>query len=269
MQATATSWPCAVPHGEPATGWKIKATKRGPEAEACAVLRRHGEESGEDPCPDALATTLMDLFRRTGSSEVFEALVKLSQDQLRRRVRARTRFLGDYVDTDELLQDAYINIYRYPDRFDASRPAAFRAWSSTIVDNAVRRHVRRSQSGPDLRLRPVEILAQEPDRQHMGPGAQAMESEAFEQVTAAYRLFLTLYLRAYHAQSEREPFVLQMVEVRGMRYAQLADVLSIRPEALKMVVFRARRRILDRISTMLAKVPEPMGDGRTPVSCAG
>lgn len=269
MQATATPCPRAGPHGEPAADWRRAAAERGPEAEAWAVLERHGEDALEDPCPDALATTLMDLFRRTGSSEVFEALVKLSQDQLLRRVRARTRFLGDYVDADELLQDAYINIYRYPDRFDASRPAAFKAWSSTIVDNAVRRHVRRSQSGPELRLRPIEILAQEPDRHHKGPGAQAMESEAFEEVAAAYRVFLVLYLRAYHALSERERFVLQMVEVRGMRYAQLAEVLSIRPEALKMVVFRARRRILDRIATALASVPQPLAERHEPISCAG
>jgi DNA-directed RNA polymerase specialized sigma24 family protein len=42
-----------------------------------------------------------------------------------------------------------------------------------------------------------------------------------------------------------------MVEVRGLRYAELAKVLRIRPEALKMVVFRARKRILDRLAACL------------------
>ena len=40
---------------------------------------------------------------------------------------ARARYLDPAVDPQELLQDAFINIYRYPDRFDASRPGAFRA----------------------------------------------------------------------------------------------------------------------------------------------
>ena len=217
---------------------------------AVRLLTRHGVEAGETV--DAVATALMDLFRRTGSDEVFEGLVRLSEDRLRSRVRSRTRYLGDRVDADELVQDAFVNIYRYPDRFDASRPGAFKAWSTTIVDNAVRRHMRRNGSGPDVWLRPVELLAQEPDRYHKEPGAEAMESEAYEQASAAFTVFLRLYLIAYQSLSERERFVLQMVEVKGMRYAELAAILELRPEALKMVVFRARKRILARVSVALS-----------------
>ena len=223
------------------------------EAAARELLREHDRPS-DCESPEALATAIMDLYRRTGSDEAFELLVRLSKDRLRRRVRARTRYLGDRVDADELLQDAFINIYRYPDRFNASRPGAFKAWSSTIVDNAVRRHMRRSGGAREVCLRPVEILAQEPDRQHRGPGDQAMEAEAFERAASAYHVLLCLYLQAFQQLSERERFVLQMVEVRGMRYAQLAEVLGIRPEALKMVVFRARRRIADRIGGFFDQV---------------
>lgn len=217
---------------------------------ALGLLERHGVEAGDSS--DAVATALMDLFRRTGSDEVFESLVRLSEQRLRQRVRSRTRYLGDRVDTEELVQDALVNIYRYPDRFDASRPGAFRAWSTTIVDNAVRRHMRRSGCGPDVRLRPVEILAQEPDRYHKEPGVEAMETEAYERANAAFMFILRLYLVAYQGLSERERFVLQMVEVKGMRYAELAQILELRPEALKMVVFRARKRILARISVALS-----------------
>jgi DNA-directed RNA polymerase specialized sigma24 family protein len=38
-----------------------------------------------------------------------------------------------------------------------------------------------------------------------------------------------------------------------MRYAELAKLLGIRPEALKMVVFRARKRVMER----MAQVFEP------------
>ena len=235
------------------------------DAGACEMLRRHGVELA-GASRDALATAVMDLFRRTGSRDVFEVLVRLCRDALRRRVRARVRFLGDRVDADELLQDAIINIYRYPDRFDACRPGAFKAWSSTIVDNAVRRHLRRTLTGPDVKLQPVELLAEEPDRIHRGPGAQAMESEAFEQVAAAYRLFLCFYLAAYQGLSERERFVLQMVETKGVRYAELALILRLRPEALKMVVFRARKRVLERVSSMLAAVATVPEISRSPAS---
>jgi len=212
--------------------------------------RRWAQETGAAP-REVLATLLMDLYRQTKSSEVFEALVRLTRAALLQRVRVRTRYQGDRIDGGELLQEALINIYRYPDRFDASRPGAFRAWSSTIVDNAVRRHLRRPLSSLDVNLWPIEILAQEPDRRATEPGFQAMQAEATERCATAFRVFLCSYLHAYQQLSSRERFVLQMVEVRGLRYAQLAEVLEMRPEALKMVVFRARRRIFERMSADL------------------
>ena len=69
----------------------------------------------------------------------------------------------------------------------------------------------------------------------------------------ALGLLLQCYLTAYQELGERERFVLQMVEIRGMRYAELAQVLGIRPEALKMVVFRARKRIQEKLTVIFAR----------------
>ena len=255
---------------------RCPATPVSPTAAARALLRRHGrsapEVDAESGGPDALATALMDLFRCTKSAEAFETLACLARDQLMRRVRSRMRCLGGRVDADELLQDALINIYRYPDRFDASRPGAFRAWSSTIVDNAVRRRLRRSQTHPDVPLLSAEFLAQEPDQRCMEPVEQAAAAEACQGVAAAFCLLLGIFLRAYESLSERERFVLQMVEVRGMRYQQVAAILSIRTEALKMVVFRARRRIHERLAAALppcAPVAEARQPSRARVLLAG
>nr|HET7859075.1 hypothetical protein [Caldimonas sp.] len=67
--------------------------------------------------------------------------------------------------------------------------------------------------------------------------------------------------------SERERFVLQMVEVRCMRYAALAAVLAIRPEALKMIVFRARKRIFDRTAQLLGGRPRAESGSATAAGC--
>jgi len=215
------------------------------------VLLEGGAERGS-LSPDALATALMDMFRRTRSREAFDTLVELTRDQLLARVRTRVRFLGPCVDPHELLQDAYINIYSYPDKFDARRPGAFRAWSTTIVDNSVRRYLRKARTGPDVRLKPVEILAQEADEAERGPDRMAIRGEEYRRNCRVFQLFLALYLQAFRDLSEREQFVLQMVEVKGLRYAQLSEVVGIRAEALKMVVFRARRRIVKRVEGYFA-----------------
>ena len=60
-----------------------------------------------------------------------------------------------------------------------------------------------------------------------------------------------IYLHVFQHLSQREQFVLQMVEVRDMRYAELAKIIGIRPEALKMVVFRARKRIHQLLEMLL------------------
>jgi RNA polymerase sigma-70 factor, ECF subfamily len=224
-------------------------------AECEALLRRRGRSADDVPGAGApgmrlaaTATAMMDEYRRTGSADVFEALVQLVGPNLLARVRSRLRFLGAQFDPHEVLQDAIINIYRYPDRFDASRPGAFAAWSSTIVDNTIRRQLRRQRAGVEVALGSTDMLAQHPGAHALEPDRQAQDHEECAQTLAAFRLLLQFYLAAFHHLSERERFVLQMVEVRQMRYAELAGILGIRPEALKMVVFRARRRVHERIA---------------------
>ncbi|MCK5940780.1 MAG: sigma-70 family RNA polymerase sigma factor [Planctomycetes bacterium] len=194
----------------------------------------------------------MDAFRKTGDAEAFDGLVRWAGPQLRARVRSRLRSLGAMLDPNEVWQDTIVNIYRYPDRFLASRPGAFAAWSSTIVDNAIRRHLRRTKRDLGVTLRDPELLQEQADESMREPSLQAETHEECLATASAFGLVLQAYLVAFHRLGERERFVLQMVEVRQMRYAELAKILGIRPEALKMVVFRARKRIHERLQQLLA-----------------
>ena len=72
--------------------------------------------------------------------------------------------------------------------------------------------------------------------------------------------------------SDRERFVLQMVEVERMRYAELGQLIGIRAETIKMVVFRARKRIFERIGNLMrpaaSLLPPSRADGsaRLPIT---
>ena len=200
----------------------------------------------------ALATALMDSFRKTRDPEAFDGLVRWAGPQLRARVRSRLRSLGAMLDPNEVWQDTIVNIYRYPDRFLAARPGAFAAWSSTIVDNAIRRHLRRSKRDLGITLRDPESLQEQPDTSMREPSMEAENNEECRATAAAFGVVLQAYLVAFQRLGERERFVLQMVEVRRMRYAELAQILGIRPEALKMVVFRARKRIHEHLGRLLS-----------------
>ena len=199
----------------------------------------------------ALATLLMDEFRCTRDRDVFEALVALVAPQLFARVRRKLRTLDAGFDPHELLQDAIINIYRYADRFEASRPGAFAAWSTTIVDNAIRRQLRQRRSGVPLCLSPTEVLTQHACDGSLAPDQQAQDHEECQQTGAAFGLLLQIYLQAFAHLSDRERYVLEQVEVHQLRYAEVAAQLGVRHEAVKMVVFRARKRVHDRIGAWL------------------
>ena len=214
----------------------------------------HAEPAQRDA---ALATALMDLYRTTQDREVFDCLVRWVTPLLYGRVRSRLRASGSTCDAQEILQDAIVNIYRYPDRFRAARPGAFAAWSSRIVDNAIRRHLRNRRRGPAMAVSAPEMLQDCADEWMREPSLQAQDHEECAATVSAYSLLLHGYLVAFRTLSDRERFVLEMVEVRGMRYADLAKLLEIRPEALKMVVFRARKRILDRVAGWLRTGHEP------------
>jgi RNA polymerase sigma factor (sigma-70 family) len=224
------------------------------------LLRLHladplGADAPDDATRDAgLATSLMDLFRRTNDRDVFDGLVRLVGPQLHTRIRSRLRGMGSVFDAQEILQDTIVNIYRYPDRFQASRPGAFAAWSSTIVDNAIRRQMRRQRQGVDLALSAPEVLQEQQDFGTREPSLLAQDHEECSATANAFALLLQCYLAAFKTLSDREQFVLQMVEVRAMRYAELATILAVRPEALKMIVFRARKRMFDRTAQLLGVV---------------
>lgn len=211
----------------------------------------------------ALATLLMDEFRASGDDAVFECLVELTRPQLLARVRQKLRTLGSSFDAQEVLQDAIINIYRYPANFAASRPGAFAAWSTTIVDNAIRRQMRQRRVGVPIALSPSEALEQVACGSAQSPDEEASDHEEGARTADAFALLLSLYAAAFATLSQAERDVLTMVEVDGLRYAEIALRVGKRAEAIKMVVFRARRRIHERMAAWMAQ-----GLGRAPVAAA-
>lgn len=231
------------------------------QSHARATLAAHGVDLGDVwtngevvARPDeALATALMDLFRSTGSNEVFEALAALVRPILEAAARSRLRHSHGLIDPEEIVQDVLVNVYRYPDRFVASRPGAFRAWSNTILDNAIRRRMRPSRSALELTYCGNDLLCESADERLRPPVEQVLSDESSRDASRAYALLLACYLWAFDGLADRERYVLQQVEVFGRRYLDLGEEFGMRPEAVKMIVFRARRRIQDRLTILFSR----------------
>ncbi|MDA1261033.1 MAG: RNA polymerase sigma factor [Planctomycetota bacterium] len=200
---------------------------------------------------DRLSTALMGVYHDTRASEAFSLLFELNQKGVLRLVYHHLRRSFFSVDANDVLQEVFFNIYRYPDRFDPSKPAAFRNWTHSIVRNTALKYSRRAQRNHVVSLgggangdREDDIGLFDPaDENAHTPLEEAQQHEADHELVGAWLLYLHFYLDAYARLTPAEKRALFLVEVKGLPYKEAAAKLDLRVENLKMRIFRARRKV--------------------------
>jgi RNA polymerase sigma-70 factor (ECF subfamily) len=216
---------------------------------------------------DHLSTRLMEAFRLSKSRTAFGLLYELNASHLYQQVAARLRRYRCRADALDVLQEVFFNIYRYPHRFNDERADAFRVWTATIVRNTVLKHLRSiSRSGRGEVA--LEDVSEPRGPQHAEPLRGVITDESQVQCTRVYLNYLYLYLRFYRMLSEREQRAIHLVEVTGVSYRDAARVLGIKLENLKMVIFRARRKIHRSMRRVFEGLPPDLRPARDPASAA-
>lgn len=202
---------------------------------------------------DWVSTGLMDVFRAGGEAGVFALLFELNRSWFLHAIQSRLRRGGGRIDAQDVLQEVFLNIYRYPHRFHPDRADAFRGWGHRIARNTLLKFFK-GQSRlaqfaefDDEQVQPEDPRGRRPDR-------AAIEAESAVVVNHAYLLYLQLYLVHFATLSAKERRALTMVEVDGVSYRDAAAELGIRLENLKMVIFRGRRKILRGMAESLASI---------------
>jgi RNA polymerase sigma-70 factor (ECF subfamily) len=238
----------------------------GLEASALAELGVIVEDDArsQELLRDALSTRLMEVFRVHRSRAAFGLLYELNRAHLLQQVASRLRRYQSHSDPQDVLQEVFFNVYRYPHRFDAGRADAFRVWSATIVRNTVLKHLR-SLSRSGRAEVPFEDLPEQPEEpgKHE-PVSGAIEDESRLACTRVYMTYLHLYLRFYTMLSERERRAIHLVEVDELSYRDAAGALGIKLENLKMVIFRARRKIHRSMRRVFEGLPPDCKPAREP-----
>jgi len=219
------------------------------------------EESAE-AFENRLATEIMALFRDTGRREVFDALYGLTRDGVLRWVHALLRKGQGSLDPAELLQDTFVNVYRYPSGFRVEHPGSFRVWVRTIAGNLVRRRAGRSRRRVSFQELPEGF--QEPEDEGENPFAHAVQDEETARLRAAWVLFLCHYARAWESLAQRDRRTLHLVEVEGLSYEEAGRILAVRRSNMKMIVFRSRRRIARRMREDMRQALAPRLRWRSP-----
>ena len=212
---------------------------------------------------DALSTRVMELFRLHRSRACFGLLYELNGPHLVQQVGARLRRYQSRADARDVLQEVFFNIHRYPHRFNCEREDAFRVWSATIVRNTVLKHLRTQNRGGRAELA-IDDLPEPTEEGVKSPLSGVVERESVEECNRVYVTYLHLYLRFYSQLSGREQRAIHLVEVDGASYREAAADLGIKLENLKMVIFRARRKIHRSMRRVFEGLPPDVRPARSP-----
>jgi RNA polymerase sigma-70 factor (ECF subfamily) len=79
-------------------------------------------------------------FQKNGNEKAFEILIQRFKNQL---INYVYRFLGDYDSCVDVVQEAFIKVYRYKDNY--SSVAKFSTWVYTIAGNLARTEYKRKR----------------------------------------------------------------------------------------------------------------------------
>ncbi len=207
---------------------------------------------------DWLSTSLMECFKNSGDAAVFALLFDLNRASFLHAIHCSLRRYHNRIDEQDVLQEVFLNIYRYPHRFHADKAEAFRGWGHRIARNTLLKFLKNHARLARVREIDEEVMQPE-DLRLRRPDRAASDAESADVVNHAYCLYLQLYLLHFGRLSPKERLALTMVEVDGVPYRDAAVALRIRIENLKMVIFRGRRKIFRGMEQSLGA----LADGRT------
>ena len=202
-----------------------------------AALRPQG--GAEEPAPLPIPPDINGLIEAHlgGDPRAFELIVTRFQVRLLNFVY---RMIGDRERAEDLVQEAFLRVYRHLDRFDRSRK--FSTWIYTIASNLAKNELRNRGRSPLVAL-------ERSGRSDEGEPAP-LEFEArgtrpddlFDQRRLKALVDATVARLAVH---HREVFVLR--ELEGKSYEEIAEVMRCNLGTVKSRLNRARQSFAELI----------------------
>jgi RNA polymerase sigma factor (sigma-70 family) len=217
------------------------------QLEKAGISSRAAPEEAPVEFECRIETALMALFRERREHQAFEALYELTRVSLLEWIAGllAPRRRGDPL---EILQDTYVNIYRYAGSFRDEHSKSFRVWSRTIAGNLIRRRMQRSRESS---LHSLPEGLDEPADTRQDPPTILDCDEQRRSMLGAWMIVLSQYAIAYRELGARDQLALDLIEVQGLSYGAAGAQLRVGPSNMKMIMFRARRRLRARIGAAL------------------
>ncbi len=173
---------------------------------------------------------LMLAFRE-GEAAAFEELFRRWSGPL---LRYLERMVRDLSTAEELVQEAFLRVYRARDRY---RPdARFSTWLYRIATNLALNELRRPRRKSIHRSTEADDV---PELRAESPGS--------DDVVDARRLAAAVH-QALGQLPEKQRAALCLAAVEGLSYAEVAEALDVTEKAVKSLVHRARSTLASRLA---------------------
>jgi len=172
----------------------------------------------------------------------FETLVERYQNRL---VGILFHLVGNREEAEDLCQEVFLRIYKARKGY---RPRAkFSTWLFTIAHNLALNHLRSKGRNPSVSIgaaprnpEAVASLAQQLTGREGTPSAQMRQAELADLVREALMVL-----------NEDQKLAVLLNKFEEMSYAEIADVMSRSPAAVKSLLARARNQLREQLEPYL------------------
>jgi RNA polymerase sigma-70 factor (ECF subfamily) len=181
---------------------------------------------------------------KAGDAGAFDVLVRRHTGQM---YRVALRMVGNPMDAEDVVQDAWISAWRNLGGFRGD--SALSTWLCRLVTNTALRHLRRPRRTVSLEAL-VEHIGQGGHRQAAFPAELSSDNRANPEMVTLRNERVATVLRAIATlePSQRVPLVLR--ELEEMSYEEVAAVLGITVTALHSRLYRARVALLAKLKEL-------------------
>lgn len=171
------------------------------------------------PPPAEVSAEELAVRARDGSRDSFDELVVRYRPRLVAFLAGR---LADAADAEDVAQETFVRVYDHLDRYDPTRP--FATWLFAIGKNVAANHAiaRTRRDAHELDSRPIDDAPDAPTPSDLWRRAAAVLRPD------AYRVLWLCY-------------------AQGLTVREIADELGRSQVAIKVMLFRARRRLLQEV----------------------
>lgn len=174
---------------------------------------------------------------KSGDPESFNALVKAYRKRILGTIY---RLIGRSDDVEDVSQDVFVRLYHSLDQLRAVE--VFEPWLYRLTVNAAYDYLRKKRRSIDVRMADLSE-----EQVAAADAAESGKKSWEERSKAEIREFMDYLLDQV---SSEDRVLLTLKEVQGLSLRELSKIYEVNENALKVRLFRARKRALRAYETL-------------------